>query len=224
VKAGRTLTILGVGFTVMGLIPVTIAAYFFVQGQKFRSGALTADGEVIDPRGAPTVQFVLNGKPVSFDARVSSDPPAYKPGEHVRVLYHPENPAGAQIDSFVEQWLAVTIPGGIGGLFTTVGGIMLLIQIRGAQRRARALSRGAPVDAVIASMDRAMSVRINGRHPWVIVARYEDKDTDKTLTFESEYLMSDPNDVYELGGTVRVYYVPYEPGTYAFQLEGLPDA
>ncbi len=55
--------------------------------------------------GSPVVDYEVNGQRFSFQSAMSSSPPAYFVGEKVSVLYRPNNPASAQINSFTERWL-----------------------------------------------------------------------------------------------------------------------
>jgi hypothetical protein len=67
---------------------------------------------------------------------------------------------------------------------------------------------------------RAAKYKVNGRRPWVIEAEHRDDALGKTYAFTSEALWTMP--ALAAGGEVTVYYIPDEPGTYAFQLERPP--
>jgi hypothetical protein len=54
---------------------------------------------------SPVVEFNANGQTYSFEGDNASDPPAYKVGEVVNVIYHPSDPNTAQIDKWSERWL-----------------------------------------------------------------------------------------------------------------------
>lgn len=62
------------------------------------------------PGGRPEVTYVdSQGVSHVVEGAVSSRPPAYDIGERVDVLYDPEDPSDAQIDSFLERYFATTI-------------------------------------------------------------------------------------------------------------------
>ncbi len=55
---------------------------------------------------APEFRFQdQHGKTHTVLSEFASDPPAFKVGERVQVLYDPENPARARIKSFATLWL-----------------------------------------------------------------------------------------------------------------------
>jgi hypothetical protein len=54
---------------------------------------------------SPVVEFTVNGQTYSFDGGNASDPPAYRVGEVVSVIYDPSDPSTAQINKWTERWL-----------------------------------------------------------------------------------------------------------------------
>ena len=54
---------------------------------------------------SPVVEFTVNGQTYSFDGGNASDPPAYRVGEVVEVIYDPSDPGTAQINKWTERWL-----------------------------------------------------------------------------------------------------------------------
>lgn len=54
---------------------------------------------------SPVIEFTVDGQTYSFDGDTASDPPAYRVGEEVSVLYHPDEPETAQINKWTERWL-----------------------------------------------------------------------------------------------------------------------
>lgn len=54
---------------------------------------------------SPVIEFTVNGQTYSFDGGNASDPPAYRVGEGVEVIYDPSDPDTAQIDKWTERWL-----------------------------------------------------------------------------------------------------------------------
>ena len=61
---------------------------------------------------SPVIEFSANGQTYSFEGDNASDPPAYKAGEVVDVIYDPSDPNTAQINKWSERWLfpAIIIP------------------------------------------------------------------------------------------------------------------
>jgi len=54
---------------------------------------------------SPVIEFSAGGQTYSFESGNASDPPAYRVGEEVPVLYDPANPETAQINSIFERWV-----------------------------------------------------------------------------------------------------------------------
>ncbi|NTU55801.1 MAG: DUF3592 domain-containing protein [Anaerolineales bacterium] len=54
---------------------------------------------------SPVIEFQANGQTFTFEGDNASDPPAYKVGEQVEVIYDPANPDTAQINKWTERWL-----------------------------------------------------------------------------------------------------------------------
>lgn len=60
----------------------------------------------------PVIEYQVQGAPYSMKGDIASDPPQYKVGEQVSILYDPADPKTAQIDRWSERWLfpALIIP------------------------------------------------------------------------------------------------------------------
>ena len=58
-----------------------------------------------------------HGVPHRITNAVASSPPAYDVGEHVEVIYQPNDPENARIDSFAESWLLPLVLGVFGTVF-----------------------------------------------------------------------------------------------------------
>lgn len=69
----------------------------------------STDGEGSCCVYSPVIEFNANGRPVRFEGGNASDPPAYRVGQEVEVLYLPDNPSRAAINSFYELWMVSAI-------------------------------------------------------------------------------------------------------------------
>ena len=54
---------------------------------------------------SPVIEFVAGGQTFSFEGDTASNPPAYKVGEEVSILYDPADPNTVQINKWSERWL-----------------------------------------------------------------------------------------------------------------------
>jgi hypothetical protein len=101
-----------------------------VTTRQFLAVAVAADGvvvelsESVDEDGStyyPVVRFVApDGQVVRFKGGIGSNPPDYRVGDPVRVLYDPSNPRTARLDTWGNRW-----GGALAGMI--VGGVLLLL-------------------------------------------------------------------------------------------------
>ncbi len=131
-KQSKGLKYVGPVFTVVGLLAIALAIYLGLERADFLETALTADGEVIklNERRSddsyvyyPVVEFKLPGSydVLSFEHDAGSNPPSYRVGEQVQVLYDPRNPQNAIIDAGLFNWFAPGIASIMGLIFASVG-------------------------------------------------------------------------------------------------------
>jgi len=107
-------------------------------------------------------------------------------------------------------------------LFVLVASLILVLPALGKRRRRLALTTGISVEAKVAEV-RSTSFKVNGRHPWIIVAEHQDEDLGRKLAFTSEYLWTDPTSYYPVSSTVTVFYLPQKPSIHAFVLDKIPE-
>ena len=75
----------------------------------------------------PVVRFkTQTGHTVEFIANLALRPAPFSIGERVEVVYHPENPGQAQINSFLYLWFNTLILAGF-GIFTVAMGYLGLL-------------------------------------------------------------------------------------------------
>jgi hypothetical protein len=158
--------ILGALFAVVGGLPL-------IDNLRFVARAEGADGVVVDlvDRGDyhPVVRFVTaDEQSVQFEAGESAgDPSFFRVGESVGILYDPENPKDARLDTWVSRWGAdAVLP--LLGCFIFLLSLAGVVQSRLARRSLT--SRGShlnerffPVPAAQAflALNRAVSNKFN---------------------------------------------------------------
>jgi hypothetical protein len=74
---------------------------------------------------APVVEFEHEGQRYRFKDSISSNPPSYRSGETVRVLYDPSKPADARIDGGIWNQGIPVLVGAFGALLCSLGVWML---------------------------------------------------------------------------------------------------
>ena len=123
----------GVGLVVLG-------AHLHRSTNAFLAKAVSGSGRVVDlamshssdsTTYAPVVEFEVDGRTYRFKDSIGSDPPSYRRGDAVKVLYDPDRPANARIDR--GRWnLAVPI------LVAAFGAMLCSLAVWSATRRRRA--------------------------------------------------------------------------------------
>jgi hypothetical protein len=135
----KTLKVRPLLFLAIGLILLAIGARVTLRNLSFRRHASATAGVVVDnvwSQGSdsvahPKVEFRTgSGRVVTFIASVGSQPPSFHEGESVTVLYDPDDPTHAAIDTIMEQWFESMILGGLGAFSTLVGGVWLFAVVR----------------------------------------------------------------------------------------------
>src|SRR3989344_2997567 len=84
-----------------GFIFISVAASSYLTSSAVFKEGVSAYGEVTrleisDSTYKPVIRYTTNdGREIEFLAQFSSNPPAYKPGDMVEIIYDPENPYNA---------------------------------------------------------------------------------------------------------------------------------
>ncbi|MEO1171377.1 MAG: DUF3592 domain-containing protein [Myxococcota bacterium] len=99
----------------------------------------------------PLAEFFVNDEPFVAEGSVSSKPPAYSVGEQVEVLYLPDDPSDARIDSFLENWFVTTLLGILGTVFTAAGFGVFFLGGGFNTKRGRARSPQPPASSGVSS-------------------------------------------------------------------------
>ncbi|MBS0486429.1 MAG: DUF3592 domain-containing protein [Proteobacteria bacterium] len=191
-------------FFVVGLGLLTGAGFLWLHKANFAAHAVHGDGVVVDlhyrsgSNGdsgtyVPEVEFTAsNGSVVHITGSTGSNPAAYTRGEKVNLLYAPENPEGAHIDSFSENWLGVLILGGMGLIFGLIGGGMIYSGLRTRQVNKWLATNGLRVQAKLENVLYDTSLKVNGRSPWRLICQWQHPVTQKVYLFKSANIWFDP--------------------------------
>lgn len=69
----------------------------------------------------PVVSFAVDKHNYTFTSGSGNNPPLYNIGQNVNIMYDPQNPLNADINSWSNKWLSVIICISLGGMFTGFG-------------------------------------------------------------------------------------------------------
>ena len=109
-----------------GVLAIASSVFGFVMTERFRETATRARGRVTEMVYSPGVGTTgrtyaprfeyktSDGKLWSILSTNGSTPAAFKVGDEITVLYNPQHPADAEIDSVTQLWALPTILGIIG--------------------------------------------------------------------------------------------------------------
>jgi hypothetical protein len=76
----------------------------------------------------PVVQFTTSsGLPFNFKSSVGANPAQYAIGQNVNIIYDPQNPSNAEINSNMSLWFVSGCSFAMGLLFTGLGLVLTLI-------------------------------------------------------------------------------------------------
>ena len=122
---------LAIGLLRLSPIFLVIGLALLVWNGHFVLGAATAKGTVTDlikttARGGQVkfrakISYDVAGKTYSGHATWAANPSTYEVGEHVQVLYDPDDPSSMMLDTFYEKWAMSLIFIGIGAAFALSG-------------------------------------------------------------------------------------------------------
>jgi hypothetical protein len=217
---GRALVWIGGILGGVGLLFVAIAGWLYLRDSSFAEGAVHAQGTVVEMAASsdsdgysytPVVEFRdADGSPHRFASSVSSNPPRYSTGETVAVIYPPDAPDNAKIDEFLERFFLVAVFGGLGTLFSAIGGGLLFHVVRKNRIAGQLRASGMPIQAKVTEFYLDTSLTVNGRNPWRVVCQAVHPATGQMQSFRSEALWAYPNT--DLAGReVRVFVDPAHP-------------
>ncbi len=224
----RILTVLPRLFAGIGLVLALLASWMVTRERAFARTAARATGTVVelDRSNAdgnayyPVVRFVTAaGDTVTFTSHTGSNPPSYRVGETVEVLYSADDPRDARTAGFFSQHIGSFVFGLLGLIFLAVGGIWLYVMGRNARIAEELRRHGQRITAKVVNVELRTNIRVGNRHPWRIVAQAEDP-SGAVRVFHSPNIWFDPSPYVQ--ETVDVLVDRYEPKRYLVDIDFLP--
>jgi len=129
--------LLGLLFVALGALVISFSVYSLVRTYRFVARAGHALGEVVALHEcggsrrttyAPVVRFApLGRRPVEFTDAVSSNPPGFRVGDRVTVLYRREDPTDARVASPFRLYMHDVIFAAGGLMFTLIGSVLVYV-------------------------------------------------------------------------------------------------
>ncbi|WP_111657207.1 DUF3592 domain-containing protein [Isoalcanivorax indicus] len=223
--------IITIAFTAVGVVLLAVAVGLGLNTQRFVAESHTATGQVVALDASrssdggttwrPVVSFRAgDGQTYRFSSQVSSNPPAYKRGETVTVLYAPEQPDNARIKGLFSLWGGVLICALVGVMFTSVGGVAALAPLWARRRAAQLRQTGRRIETRFQGVEANTRLTVNGRHPQRIVTQWQNPATGEVQVFFSRNLWFDPSE-HIRQHSITVWMDPQKPGRYVMDTDFL---
>lgn len=114
-------SIIGLVFGVVGAILLSIIIYLIIANQNFLKEAHSTRAVVVSNPARPVFEYNYDGQTYTHYSNVSSNPPAYHIGEEVEIYVNRNDPSDILIDTFMDRWFVITLLGGMGTLFFSIG-------------------------------------------------------------------------------------------------------
>jgi hypothetical protein len=235
-KVPRFVTLILLGFVVLGVGLLVGSAFAYRSTRTFLTGAVSAEGTIVayaesrDPDGHlsyyPVVSFrAKDGQRVEFQARTGGHRRGPL-GERVAVLYDPRNPHEAAIHSFFSLWFASLLLLALGLGFAGIGAVLLVTfgrqaGSRGGAEAERLRAEGRKLTTTVQDVVVDGSYAVNGRNPYRIVTHWHDPASDEVHVFESERIWFNPRD-YIPSAEIDVYVDPFDMAKYHMDISFLP--
>ena len=128
---------LGLLMTAIGLVPASLGGLIFLRRLRFLQTACMTSGIVeqvtlkhlVDGHAyQPKITFTTpGGEKVQLTSVGMSNPPRFRVGQEVPVVYDPSNLHKARIRSFANLWFASLLFGGLGSPFFLISLMLMLI-------------------------------------------------------------------------------------------------
>jgi hypothetical protein len=218
-------------FLAGGLLFLTVAICSVQSTRTFLGQASTARGTVIDmvrrqsndsDTYAPVVRFSTEmGETIEFTSSTSSNPPGYRTGESVEILYRPIAPRDARINDFGSLWASPLMFGTLGSVFFSIGAGILLRAILMGRKAADLKRNGNKLLTTVQRVELNGNLQVNGKSPYRIFTQWKNPAKPETRVFESDYVWFDPSS-YLNGRSVAVFVEPRNPDRYYVDLSFLP--
>ncbi|MBL8063675.1 MAG: DUF3592 domain-containing protein [Anaerolineales bacterium] len=131
--------IIGIVFPLVGLLLVAIAVFIFVRTRSFIASSQEVKGTILrnvyrsssDGGGyAPVFGFTtIDGRRVEVQDMLQSNPPQFREGEVVNILYDPQEPGRARIKKWSNLYFVPLLLSGMGLIFGGIGLVLLIFEI-----------------------------------------------------------------------------------------------
>jgi hypothetical protein len=181
----------------------------------------------------PLIEFTTaDGRRIEFRSNIGASWPTSQVNDPVEVLYDPRRPDEAVIRSFASLWLLPGVLTAIGLGFAGISTAVSLLLLREEARSLAEQKRREETNAWLHSRGCKLTLKADQvlldtqssrdeLHPYRIICRWRNPETDQAHVFESESIWFNPQDY--LPETIDVYIHPEKPEVYYMDISFLPE-
>lgn len=239
-KKDTTLTWMGILFSITGIGMLIGSFLSYNSTHNFIKNSSSTIGTVTELRlhtsssssssksstYYPIVKFkTQKGESAELESNVGSYPPSFRVGETVSVLYNPNNPAEAEINSFGQLWFTAIFLLGMGGLFAGIGLSLLAgplaFRLSSNKKAAKLQANGKKIVTKFTGVELNTFLTVNGSSPYQITSQWFDPETNQVYVFHSENIWFDPEEFIK-SETIDVYVDPNDMKKYHMDISFLP--
>lgn len=132
--------IIGIVFPLVGGLLFAIGLFLFVRTRIFLGRAQEVQGTVVrmvyrhSSEGgggySPVYQFrTIEGQVIEKQDSLSTNPPMFKEGQQIDILYDPANPQSARIKKWMSLYFTSVLLAGMGLIFGGIGIVILIFSL-----------------------------------------------------------------------------------------------
>jgi len=216
-------------FLAIGLGACSLSVYSYLNTRQLIAGGEHARGTVtaFSRSGSalfPVVAFKTSeGTQVEFVGKSGSSSPAFVRGQQVDVIYRPENPTKATINTFLDLWGPPLFLTSFGTIFSVIGFAPIFIQWKRGKTSDDLRLHGKPLLAEYERVAVNSAVSVNGASPYRIFLQWQDPATSQVHVFYSDDIWYDPEKFINRK-QLTVYVDPSNLKRYSVDISFLPPA
>lgn len=213
-------------FGLIGLVFLMIAIGFAAEQAVYERGAEKTQAQIVDIvyDGSgdywPIVAYTVDG--VEYEQRLNGYSSTMRVGDPVTIWYQTENPQNCRWDGMAIFPLVFGI---MGGAFLLATLIVSLVSRKRSGQEEELRTYGTLVNADIATVETRRNIQANGKHPHVVVLKWDDPQSGETLLLRSDLLWKDPRPMIKERALTQlpVYIDPYQKKRYFVLTDGLEE-
>lgn len=197
--------IVGMALLIAGIVILILNGRFMERAEEI-TAVITDIGSYRNSKGETShkvlVEYTYAGK-LYENAELNFYSSSMYEGKEITVFCDPDNPGRIRSNQGMTLLYGIFI--GMGILFIAISAIVIGIALRKSARRKKVRESGRKLYATIEEITLNTSLRMNGRHPYVIYCIWKDDYKDMVYRFKSDSIWTNPNLVFHPGDTIPVY-------------------